>query len=68
MPRTFPSVTTKNAPLRPGIKKAAAKAFDAVTKPIKWAGKQIEKEMRMNEAKDKGYKKAGKALNRMYSK
>ncbi len=61
--------------IRPGIKKAANKVFGGAkavgrvaVKPIKWAGAQIEKEMKMNKAKDNRYRAEGKALNRKYSK
>lgn len=38
-----------------------------VTSPLRWAGKQIEKEMKMNDEKDKQYRAEGAALNKEYS-
>lgn len=35
--------------------------------PFRWAGRQIEKEMRMDEEKDNKARAAGKALNAEYS-
>lgn len=46
------------------VGKAGVKVGNAVIKgsvaPLKWAGKQIEKEMRMDEAKDKEYEETAK--------
>ena len=40
---------------------------EAVVKPLKWAGGQIEKEMKMNKKKDDKYRKEGRALNAAYT-
>jgi hypothetical protein len=49
------------------LKKGASKVGRVLASPFKWAGSQIEKEMRMNEAKDKKYSEEGRALNKKYS-
>ncbi len=38
-----------------------------IAAPFKWAGGQIEKELKMDKAKDNKYKAAGAALNASYS-
>ena len=40
---------------------------NAITAPLKWAGKQIQKEMEIDKAKDDKYRKAGEKLNAEYS-
>lgn len=39
----------------------------AAVAPIKWAGRQVEKEMRMNKAKDDRHRVEGEARNRDFS-
>ena len=52
-------------------RKVAIPVGNAVIKgflfPFKWAGKQIEKEMRMKEKKKKKWEQEGRVLNRSYS-
>lgn len=68
MPRKFPNTyNMNNKPVRPGVKKAVKAVVKGITAPVKWAGKQIEKEMRMNKAKDDAYRSAGSKLNASYS-
>jgi hypothetical protein len=38
-----------------------------VTAPLKWAGKQVEKEIKMNKAKDNIYRSQGQKMNEAYS-
>lgn len=53
------------------VGKAGVKVGNKVKKvagaPFKWVGGQIEKEMRMNKAKDDFYRLQGKKLNSDYS-
>ncbi len=49
--------------VRPGIKKAVKTVGKVVTAPIRWAGKQVEKEMRMQDTADKKNKAKSKILN-----
>jgi len=68
MVRKFPNTyNMNNKPVRPAIKKAVKAVGKAVTAPIRWVGQQVEKEMRMNKAKDDSYRSAGKSLNTSYS-
>lgn len=50
-----------------GAKIVAKGAAKIAVKPFKWAGNQIEKEVRMNKAKDDLYRKQGAQRNRDYS-
>ncbi len=38
-----------------------------IAAPFKWAGKQVEKEMKMNKSKDDRYRAEGAVLNKSYS-
>ena len=75
MPKMRPTVSSDRTQMMSvGLKKigkAGVKVGSVVKKgasaPFKWAGKQIEKELKMNKAKDDRYRKEGKALNRKYS-
>jgi hypothetical protein len=46
-----------------GVKKVGKVAGKVASAPFKWAGGQIEKEMRMDKAKDDAYRSAGAKLN-----
>lgn len=48
--------------------KATVRRFGRViARPLKWMGGQIEKEMKINKAKDDGYRAVGPKLNKQFS-
>lgn len=49
------------------VGKAAKGVGKMIAAPFKWAGGQIEKEMKMDKAKDDKYRVAGSAMNQEYS-
>lgn len=55
--------TNTKPQIRPGIKKAVKTVGRVASAPFKWAGKQIEKELRMQDEQDAINKEKSRLLN-----